>query len=206
MTPDVRICELPNIARLSMARTWLTEGCSALASWARRFPPCVASRRFWSSFSLAWGCQRSPGGSIASCCPPLPSSSASPPMGRYARSRHDRSIHHHVPALRTSGDRAHAGRRLPVLLCVQGLRRTAQAPCRRLLRVLFLRLRPVSADAGGGGGELPILGALRGRYPVRLDARPIGPCVLPYRPAPDVKWLKFHKVSLLPMVGCHRTW
>jgi hypothetical protein len=54
-----------------------------------------------------------------------------------------------LPALRSSGNRDHADRRLPVLLRLQGLRRTAETQARRLLRVLLLRLGTVSADTGG---------------------------------------------------------
>src|SRR4029077_6444355 len=46
-----------------------------------------------------------------------------------------------------SGARAHANGRLPVLLCLQRMRRTAQAEARRLLRILFLRLRAVSTNS-----------------------------------------------------------
>src|SRR6266446_6608087 len=47
--------------------------------------------------------------------------------------------------MRASGDRADAGRRLPILLYLQGLRGAPQAEARGLLRVLFLRLGAVPA-------------------------------------------------------------
>jgi hypothetical protein len=54
-----------------------------------------------------------------------------------------------LSALRASGDRGHADGRLPVLLLLQKLRRTAETEAGRLLRVLLLWLRVVSADTGG---------------------------------------------------------
>ena len=58
------------------------------------------------------------------------------------------AIHHYLPHVRASGDRDNARGRLPVLLQLQGLRRTAQAQAGRLLRVLLLWLGGVPADAG----------------------------------------------------------
>src|SRR5260370_397703 len=55
----------------------------------------------------------------------------------------------HMPPLRASGDRTNAGGRLPVLLRLQRLRATPQAEARGLLRVLFVRLGAVPADASG---------------------------------------------------------
>src|SRR5216684_3494948 len=60
---------------------------------------------------------------------------------------HDRGFHHHLPCVRPSGDRAHADGRLPVFLCLQRVRRTAQAEARRLLRILFVRLGTLSAHS-----------------------------------------------------------
>src|SRR5215831_2451359 len=54
-----------------------------------------------------------------------------------------------MPLLRTSGNRAHAAGRLPVLLRLQRLRATPQAEARGLLRVLFIRLGAVPARASG---------------------------------------------------------
>jgi hypothetical protein len=55
-----------------------------------------------------------------------------------------------LPAMRPPLDRAHADRRMPVLVRVQGLRRMAQAAARRLLRVLLLQHGAVSAGPAGG--------------------------------------------------------
>jgi hypothetical protein len=54
-----------------------------------------------------------------------------------------------MPQLRASGDRTNAGGHLPVLLRLQGLRATSQAKARRLLRVLFVRVGALPADASG---------------------------------------------------------
>src|ERR1700687_1380914 len=51
--------------------------------------------------------------------------------------------------LRDVKERSDADRRLSVLLRLHGLRREIAAEAWRLLRVLFVRLRAVSADAGG---------------------------------------------------------
>jgi hypothetical protein len=54
----------------------------------------------------------------------------------------------HLSALRPSGNRNDADRRLPVLLRLQKLWGTAEAQAGRLLRVLLLRLRAMSTDTG----------------------------------------------------------
>jgi hypothetical protein len=56
------------------------------------------------------------------------------------------AVHAHLSEVRPSSDRDDADRRLPVLLRLQGLRRTAQASLGRLLCFLFLRVRAVSAN------------------------------------------------------------
>src|SRR5882762_9855832 len=55
--------------------------------------------------------------------------------------------HRHVSQVRPSGDRANADGRLPVLLRLQGVRRTAQAVAGRLLRVLLIRFGAVPIDS-----------------------------------------------------------
>jgi hypothetical protein len=58
-------------------------------------------------------------------------------------------IDDNLPGLRPSGDRDDADRRLPVLLCMQGMWGFSQAEGRGLLRLLLLRRRAVPADPGG---------------------------------------------------------
>lgn len=53
------------------------------------------------------------------------------------------------PCLRAPRIEDHADRRVRVFLCVRGLRDSPQAQARRLLRVLFLWGRSVSANSGG---------------------------------------------------------
>ena len=53
-----------------------------------------------------------------------------------------------LPPLRSLVGRADANRLVPVFLCLQGMRRKAEAFGRGLLRVLLLRHRQMSADAG----------------------------------------------------------
>jgi hypothetical protein len=65
----------------------------------------------------------------------------------WAGGPHDPRIGDHLSAMRPSGRGADAQRRLPILLSLQGLRRTAQAEGGRLLRVLFLWVGAVSAGA-----------------------------------------------------------
>src|SRR6202795_3475928 len=55
-----------------------------------------------------------------------------------SRNRNAASIHPDLPEMQPSSRRDDADRFLPVLLRLQRVRRTAQAPCRRLLRVLLL--------------------------------------------------------------------
>jgi hypothetical protein len=55
-----------------------------------------------------------------------------------------------VSEVRLSGDRADAHECLPVLLCLQGMRRDTEARCWRLLRILLVRLGALSAHAGSG--------------------------------------------------------
>jgi hypothetical protein len=61
---------------------------------------------------------------------------------------HEPRIDHHVPALRHREIGDDADRRLPIFLCVHGLRSETAAEAGRLLRVLLLRLGAVSADPG----------------------------------------------------------
>jgi hypothetical protein len=66
----------------------------------------------------------------------------------------DRRFYHHMPPLQASGDRTNAGERLPVLLRLQRLRAMPQADARGLLRVLFVRLGAVPADASRAAQHL----------------------------------------------------
>ncbi len=61
----------------------------------------------------------------------------------------DRSVDRHLPEMRASRNRAHAGRCVSVFLRLQRMWRAAQARAGRLLRVLLIRLRPLPADADG---------------------------------------------------------
>jgi hypothetical protein len=65
-----------------------------------------------------------------------------------SRNRYAASIHPDLPEMQPSSSRDDGDRFLPVLLRLQRVRRTAQAPCRRLLRVLLLRIGAVPADTG----------------------------------------------------------
>ena len=67
---------------------------------------------------------------------------------RSNQSGHTARIRHHLPDLRASSAGADADRRLPVLLRLQGLRRTPATSGRRLLRVLLFRGHAVPAEAG----------------------------------------------------------
>jgi AraC-like DNA-binding protein len=68
-----------------------------------------------------------------------------------AARRHDRatrtSLLDHLPALRTSQGRGNANRRLPVLLRMRGLRSGSSSKGGRLLRILFLWVDPMPANA-----------------------------------------------------------
>ena len=59
--------------------------------------------------------------------------------------------HHHLPRLRGLEGRDHADGRLPVVLCVRGLRHALEAEAGRLLRLLLLGHRRLSAGAGRPG-------------------------------------------------------
>ena len=63
--------------------------------------------------------------------------------------KNDPAIHPYLPELRHIQKRADADRRVPVLLCVYGLRHAAQTQGGRLLRILFLWRRSVSSDPRG---------------------------------------------------------
>jgi hypothetical protein len=57
-------------------------------------------------------------------------------------------LDNHLPLVRPSSNRNDAGRRLPVLLRMQGVRRALKAEVRGLLRVLFLWRRSMPANSG----------------------------------------------------------
>src|SRR4051794_39438780 len=63
------------------------------------------------------------------------------------RCRDATRIHSDMPAMQLSGGRADADRCLSILLRLQRLRRKAQAPGWRLLRVLLFRVRALSAGS-----------------------------------------------------------
>jgi hypothetical protein len=92
-----------------------------------------------------------------SCFPPSRSSSRLLLMPICVESLHDRAIDHHLPQVRPSGDRGNAHGRLPVFLCVQGLRRALETAAGRLLRVLFLWLRALPAGSSRARGRRGVL-------------------------------------------------
>ncbi len=73
--------------------------------------------------------------------------------GGPTRKSHDSRIRDHLPALRSKSGRDNADGCLPVFLQLRGLRCASKAEGRRLLRVLFLRLRALSADSGRAIGR-----------------------------------------------------
>src|SRR5262249_4997395 len=79
-------------------------------------------------------------------------------------------IRHHLSALRRAEDGDHAGRRVSDRLRLYRLRGDIAAEARRLLRVLFLRLRPMPADPGRALGAVRgsgVLRAIAGQTPTR---------------------------------------
>ena len=66
----------------------------------------------------------------------------------HTRKSHDSRIRDHLPALRSQSCRDNADGCLPVFLQLRGLRCASKGEGRRLLRVLFLRLRALSANSG----------------------------------------------------------
>ena len=64
---------------------------------------------------------------------------------------HGLHVHHHLPALRTCCDGTDAIERLPDFLWLQRMQCSSKTKTWRLLRILFLRLGPLSADPSQTG-------------------------------------------------------
>ena len=82
----------------------------------------------------------------------------------------DDRIDHYVPSLSDSQNRTHADRRVLVLLRMYRLRDLASAQERRLLRVLLLRLSPLSPDPSAP----EVARMLRWRFNSMPIAKPAG--------------------------------
>lgn len=72
--------------------------------------------------------------------------------GQRSRKRYAVGINADLPEMRFQGHRDDAARCLSVLLCLQGLRREAEAESRRLLRILLLRIGALPAGPAARQG------------------------------------------------------
>ena len=86
------------------------------------------------------------------------------------RSQNDPSIGNHLPALRHREVGRYADRCVPVFLHLHGLRGDAAAEVRRLLRVLFIRLRSLPSDPSRAFGGNRCAALLRWIIIVATDA------------------------------------